>query len=192
MDETPQNLRNSLFDLTAYDDQIEDELAAILQSTLERKSFEARSSVSVWNWSLENQKLKFEQNLIRFARNRRISFVDSDWRQRAVLAAAYEHKELDPTKRPRGRPASKSGAGLIPIEPDDGRNELTFVTAIKKAIERQTGKPPSWAKACRVAVMLEAKASGISLHPDEREFHSRVHTLRTRVSEQRTSQKNRG
>ncbi len=135
--------------------------------------------------------IEFEKNLIQFALSRKISLLNPDWRDQAMQLAATEHPDLDPLKRPRGRPR-KTEPLLVLFGRAFGHNleemptDLGAVEFVQAHFREHSGREISDAAACRVIVAMGISLPGITQRdPDNGYFPSEVRKLQNRVSRQR-------
>ena len=172
-----------------YDAKSEKEVAELEIEfiELERQAFPyeyLKSGVTIFE-------IEFEKNLIQFALSRKISLLNPDWRDQAMQLAATEHPDLDPRKRPRGRPRKTEPLSVLfgralGHNLEESATDLGAVEFVQAHFREHSGKEISDAAACRVIVAMGIRLPGITQrNPSDDYFVSQVRKLQNRVSRQR-------
>ena len=135
--------------------------------------------------------VKFEKNLIQFALKRKISLLNPDWRDQAMQQAATEHPDLNPLKRPRGRPRKTEPLSVLfgrafGHNLEETPTDLGVVESLQAWVRERRRREVSDALACYIIVAVGIPLPGITQRdPDSGYFSNEVRKLQNRVSRQR-------
>lgn len=140
---------------------------------------------------LESADKLFKQKLVRFARQRKISLARPDWQMVALKEAAYDHKELNPKNKPRGRPPKKNSiwGGIFGVK--ESFPELEQIEKIQDIVLRNHNKKISSANAIRFWLQIMRDQAGLDYYEKwSEDFHTKVRSFENKVSKQRRERRN--